>query len=168
MTDSGDGRPEAGSPVRLRPSPGDRGPSREHPSVSGPRRLVRPLLLLLYLSHDISFPSPTLAKVGDGAVHRDQYSWLDHAPQKAGTASLRGCESLLYPFYSLSVRILMRGPSRSHGAGRQGMAIIPAAFLVSIRSAQIRSNRPDFCSTRNDRTACPDGFRQRMPLRFMR
>ena len=52
--------------------------------------------------------------------------------------------SLLYPFYSLSVRILMRGPSRSHGAGRQGAAIIPAASLVSIRSAQIRSNRPDF------------------------
>ena len=27
------------------------------------------LLLLLYLNHDIGFPSPTLAKVGDGAVH---------------------------------------------------------------------------------------------------
>ena len=27
------------------------------------------LSLLLYLNHDIGFPSPTLAKVGDGAVH---------------------------------------------------------------------------------------------------
>ena len=27
------------------------------------------LMILLYLDCDIAFPSPTLAKVGDGAVH---------------------------------------------------------------------------------------------------
>ena len=45
MADSGGGRSEVGSPLRLRPSPGDRGPSRGRPGVSGPRRPVRSLPL---------------------------------------------------------------------------------------------------------------------------
>ena len=27
------------------------------------------LMILLYLNHDIGYPSPALAKAGDGAVH---------------------------------------------------------------------------------------------------
>ncbi len=52
-------------------------------------------------------------------------------------------------------------------AGR-GWLSFAAASLRSIRSDHVRSNSPDFCCTRNDRTACPVRIRQRMPLRFMR
>ena len=45
VADSGDGDSEAGSPVRLRPSPGDREPACGRPGVPGPRRPVRPLPL---------------------------------------------------------------------------------------------------------------------------
>ncbi len=36
-------------------------------------------MILLCLDCDIAFPSPTLAKVGDGAAHGDQILWHDHA-----------------------------------------------------------------------------------------
>ena len=36
----------------------------------------------LYLNHDIAFPSPTLTKAGDGAVHGVSTLWLDHAESK--------------------------------------------------------------------------------------
>lgn len=47
VADSGDGHSEAGSSVRLQPSPGDREPACGRPSVSGPRRLARFLLSML-------------------------------------------------------------------------------------------------------------------------
>ena len=38
--------------------------------------------VLLYLNHDIAFPSPVLTKVGDGAVHGVSILRLDHAVSK--------------------------------------------------------------------------------------
>ena len=43
----------------------------------------------------IVFPSPTMAEVGDGAVHGVNPSWLDHARERAGTASLHCLEQLI-------------------------------------------------------------------------
>ena len=50
---------------------------------------------LLYLNHDIAFPSPALAKAGDGAVHGASNLWHDHACKIAGTASLHRLEQLI-------------------------------------------------------------------------
>ena len=56
-----------GSPVRLRPSPGDREPSRRRPSVSGPRRLVRPCRYELQtIRNNMALLTPgLLSKAGD-------------------------------------------------------------------------------------------------------
>ena len=45
----------------------------------------------------IVFPSPTMAEAGDGAVHGAgvNQSWLDHARERAGTASLHCLEQLI-------------------------------------------------------------------------
>ena len=50
---------------------------------------------LLYLNHDIAFPSPTLVKVGDGAVNGPSTLWPDHAIKQANTASPRRLEQLI-------------------------------------------------------------------------
>ena len=50
---------------------------------------------LLYLDCDIAFPSPALAKAGDGAVHGEQPLWPDHAFEIAGTASLHRLVQLI-------------------------------------------------------------------------
>ena len=57
-------------------SDGEEGPSRHVVNLGGrmgaPRdRLAEwaRFMILLYLNHDIAFPSPTLAKAGDGAAH---------------------------------------------------------------------------------------------------
>ena len=59
----------------------------------GPSRVAHPVLL--YLNHDIAFPSPTLAKAGDGAVHDVSTLWFDHAREQAGTSSLHRLEQLI-------------------------------------------------------------------------
>ena len=56
------------------------------------RRASNPKPNLLCLDCDIAFPSPTLAKAGDGAVHGDQILWQDHAVKTASAASRRGSE----------------------------------------------------------------------------
>ena len=48
-----------------------------HPEAA--RRLPQ---YLLYLNHDIAFPSSTLTKADDRAVHGVSTSWLDHACQR--------------------------------------------------------------------------------------
>ena len=50
---------------------------------------------LLYLNRDITFPSPTMAKAGDGARHGASTLWPDHAINQASTASLRRLEQLI-------------------------------------------------------------------------
>ena len=50
---------------------------------------------LLCLNCDIAFPSPALAKAGDGAVHGDQFLWHDHAFKTASAASLHRLEQLI-------------------------------------------------------------------------
>ena len=71
--------------------------------------------------------------------------------------------SFCVPFVIFKFQTQCAAPSRG-----KGWLSFAAAALASVRSDHVRSNTPDFCSMRNDRTTCPEGIRQRMPLCFMR
>ena len=79
-----------------------------------------------------------------------------------------GCEFHMSTFVLFVFDSQCAVPSRGKGAGRQRMAVVRGGVPQIHQVGPVRSNRPDFCSTRNDRTACPVRIRQRMPLRFMR
>ena len=50
--------------------------------------------VILYFDCEIMFPSPILTKADDGAVHGASTSWLDHASEQVGAASLHHLEQL--------------------------------------------------------------------------
>ena len=81
---------------------------------------------------------------------------------------IQGCKSLM----SCLCFTCSGFATNPHHAARarfgRGWLSFEAASLAAIRSDHVRSNKPDFRSTRNDRTACPEAIRQLMPLRFMR
>ena len=152
-----------------------------HRGASGP--LNRPILSLWNVLVRHSGPGRTAAlakylrRRSSWSLERFSLRWnqfslgLPQCPLGFGYgmgAVCRGCKSRM--FHLIFICSGFTAPPRHAARARSCRAWLwfAAASLASIRSDHVRSNRPDFCTARNDRTACPEAIRQRMPLRFMR